>query len=285
MKKILVTGASGFLGSRIVEYYKEQYEIYTPTHSEMDITNEEEVIRFFIEHKPNIVIHCAAISDVGLCEREPELSWKINVDGSVNIAKAAADIDAKCIICSSDQVYFGSTIEVSHEEDEVLQPFNLYGREKLTVEQKCLETNEDCVLLRLSWMYDMKTLKAGEHGDFMRTLLQNIELGQRMSYPIHDIRGITSVNEVVCNLEKTFELPGGVYNFGSSNDKNTFEMVYEVFAKLGLDVNRLEKNKEAFCTNPRNISMNLDKINSFGIGFTSTVDGVIRELIYAKQNA
>ncbi len=278
MNKLLVTGASGFLGSRIVEYYKDKFEILAPSHSEMDITNEEEVARIFNKNKPNIVIHCAAISDVGMCEKEPERSWKINVDGCVNIAKAAADMSAKCIICSSDQVYFGSTITGAHSEEEVLQPFNLYGREKLTAEQKCLEVNADCVLLRLSWMYDTRTMNAAEHGDFMRTLLQNMELGKMLSYPVHDVRGITSAHEVVRNLEKAIELPGGVYNFGSPNDRSTYETVYEVFTKLGLDVSRLQKNEDAFRDNPRNMSMSQDKINKYGIRFSTTENGLMQEL-------
>lgn len=278
MKKLLVTGASGFLGSRIVEYYKDKFEILAPSHSEMDITNEEEVACIFNKNKPNIVIHCAAISDVGICEKEPERSWKINVEGCVNIAKAAADISAKCILCSSDQVYFGSTVAGAHREEEALRPFNLYGQEKLTAEQKCLEVNADCVLLRLSWMYDTRTMNTAEHGDFMRTLLQNMELGKMLSYPIHDVRGITSAHEVVRNLEKAIELPGGVYNFGSPNDRSTYDTVYEVFTKLGLDVSRLQKNEDAFRENPRNISMNQDKINKYGIRFSTTENGLMLAL-------
>ena len=127
MKKILVTGATGFLGSRIVPFFSDRYVVYAPTHSEMDISNKTEVNRIFRDYIPDYVIHCAAMSDVGRCEKEPELSWKINVEGSINIALAAANLshsndskDTKCIICSSDQVYFGSKLDGSHEENEVL---------------------------------------------------------------------------------------------------------------------------------------------------------------------
>lgn len=276
MKKILITGASGFLGSRIVEYYKNKYEIIAPRHGEMDITNEESVMQVFKEHKPDIVIHCAAISDVGRCEKEPEFSWKINVDGSVNMAKAAAKLNAKCILCSSDQVYFGSSVKEAHKEEEELEPCNVYGRQKLTAEEKCLEVNQDSVLLRLSWMYDDRTLNEGEHGDFMRTLLQSMAQGSKLCYPIHDVRGITDVNEVIKNMEMTFALPGGVYNFGAPNDKNTYDTVYEVFTKLGLDVTRIDKNLEAFQANPRNLSMNQIKLNAYGISFQDTACGIMR---------
>lgn len=278
MKKLLITGASGFLGSRIVDFYNRKYDIYAPTHKEMDITDEVSVSNIFYQYKPDIVIHCAAISDVGACEKEPEKSWKINVEGSINIAKASNKIHAKCIICSSDQVYFGSSIEGVHSEEEELQPFNLYGQEKLKAEQECIKVDSNCVLLRLSWMYDIRTIKEGEHSDFFRNLLLQIRSTDKLSFPIYDKRGITDVNEVVQNLEKTFEIAGGVYNFGSPNDKNTFKTVYKVFKDVGLNTNRLHKNEEAFKINPRNISMCQQKINGCGIVFSSTVNGLSKNL-------
>ena len=278
MKTLLLTGASGFLGSRIAAFYSKKYNIYAPTHNEMDITSVESVEAAFAKYKSDIVVHCAAVSDVGLCEREPEESWKINVDGSVNIAEASDKIQAKCIICSSDQVYFGSFVKEVHREDEEITPANLYGKEKLMAEKKCLEANPNCVLLRLSWMYDSQAMREGEHSDFLRTLLPKIKNGEALCYPVYDRRGITDVNEVVQNSEKTFTLTGGVYNFGSPNDKSTFETIYGVFKKAGLDTALLQKNEEAFRGNPRNISMSQDKINRCGISFSSTATGVLRNI-------
>ena len=89
-------------------------------------------------------------------------------------------------------------------------------------------------------------------------------------------RGITDVNEVVCNLEKALELPGGIYNFGSPNDKNTYETVLAMFEELNWDVDRLVKNEEAFASNPRNISMSQKKLNDSGIFFSSTLEALVR---------
>ena len=278
MKKLLVTGASGFLGSRIVEFYKEKYEVYAPTHKEMDITNEESVNYVLSGYRPDVVIHCAAISDVGLCEKEPEKAWNINVNGSINIAKASKQINAKCILCSSDQVYFGSSVKEAHKEEEELQPFNLYGQGKLKAEEECQKVNPDCVLLRLSWMYDVKTVKEGEHSDFFKNLLLQMNDKENLMFPIYDKRGITDINEVVQNLEKTFEIEGGMYNFGSPNDKNTFDMMCEVFQKLNLNTNRLDKNEKAFQTNPRNITMCQKKVKECGIVFPSTIDSLVENL-------
>lgn len=276
MKKLLITGASGFLGSRIVDYYKRQYEICAPSHQEMDITEEDGVLAVFKREKPDVVVHCAAISNTSKCEKEPEHSWKINVDGCRNIAKAAKITGAKCFICSSDQVYFGSSQMKPHDENEKLFPANVYGREKLQAEEECLAVNPDCVLLRLAWMYDAKSNSPWEHGDFLRTLITKLDTEEALQYPIYDVRGITDVKEVVANLQKAFALPGGVYNFGSPNEKNTYETVKLLFEKTGRKVERIQKNETAFREHPRNLAMSQEKLNRFGIEFTTTIEALLR---------
>lgn len=273
-KKLLITGASGFLGRRIADFYAGKYQVYAPAHGELDITDEGNTAQIFHKYKPDIVIHCAAISDVGRCEKEPERSWNINVNGSIHIAKAAKEVQAKCILCSSDQVYFGSSQKGAHREEEQLHPANLYGQEKLKAEQECLKIDSSCVLLRLSWMYDTETKNEGEHGDFFRTLHAQMENKDVMQFPVYDKRGITNVNEVAANLEKAFQIPGGVYNFGSPNENDTYTTMYEVFASIGLDTGRLQRNEEAFCKNPRNLTMCQKKINQCGIFFSSTAEGL-----------
>ncbi len=278
MRKMLITGSSGFLGSRIADFYGEKYEIIAPTHAQMDITDEVSVFAYFEEHKPDVAVHCAAVSDVGQCEREPERSWKINVDGSVNMAKASAKVEAKCIVCSSDQVYFGSDIESAHEEDEVLEPLTLYGKGKLKAEQECLKANPDCVLLRLSWMYDGKQeadatgISSIKQSDFLKNLIYKIRNNEEISYAVYDKRGITDVYEVVENIEKAFEIPGGVYNFGSPNDINTYESVCKMVEDAGFNSDIIIRNDEAFKGNMRNITMSQKKINSVGIYFLPTID-------------
>lgn len=276
MKRLLVTGASGFLGSRIVKYYSGKWDVFAPGHSEMDITDTEKVYAVFKEFRPHAVIHSAAVSDVGKCDAEPEKSWKINVEGSRNIAAASAEFHSKCLLCSSDQVYFGSKIKEAHREDEAVSPGNTYGRQKKKAEEECLNRYPECVILRLSWMYDIRTVNEYEHSDFFRTLLARLQAQEDLSYPVYDVRGITDVNEVICNLEKALESEGGIYNFGSPNDRNMYETVRAMFTELKWDAGRLKKNEEAFASNPRNISMSPIKLNGSGITFLPTLEALIR---------
>ena len=262
MKKMLITGGSGFLGSRVAAYFAGKYDVFVPSHAEMDITDRDSVSRAMEAFRPDVVIHCAAMADVGRCQREPELSWAKNVTGSVNMARAAGQVGAKCILCSSDQVYFAV-------------PSNLYAKEKLTAEHEGLEVNPDCVFLRLSWMYDPALTDVRQHSDFFTNLLPKLRTEETVSFAVHDRRGITDVKEVICNMEKAIALPGGVYDFGSPNDKTMYETVVALFAGLGLDASRVKENREAFRENPRDMTLKQDVINGFGIFFPDTTEALI----------
>jgi len=273
MKKILLTGASGFLGSHILTYYKEKYQLFTPSHSEMDITILESILQYFENHKPDIVIHCAAISDTGTCEKKPDLSFTVNVTGSRNIAKVSSLFGAKCILCSSDQVYSNSAYENENYESDIVTPYNVYGKHKLAAENSCLELNADSVHLRLAWMYDSKIDMTASRNDFAKQLLHSLNEKSDLPLPINDKRGVADVWEVVKNIEKTFELPGGVYNFGSPNHKNTYETALSILDTLHCDASYL---KEKVYDNARNLNMSQEKLASYNIHFSSTEDALIR---------
>ena len=278
MKRLLVTGASGFMGSRVADFYRGKYEVCAPGHGELDITDEVGVIARFRDWRPDYVVHCAAISDIGQCDREPERSRRINVEGAVNIAKAAGLVGAKCLLCSSDQVYAGSAVRGPHREAEAVRPGNLYGREKLAAEERCMEANPDSVSLRLSWMYDARTLNPGEHSDFLRTLLAKLRTSETLRYPANDMRGITDVNQVAENLEAAFALEGGVYNFGAPGTKSMFDMVRSLFESLGWGTERLARDGEAYAESPRDLTMSQEKLNGSGIFFTNTEERLLRIL-------
>jgi len=275
MKKILLTGGSGFLGKKIIEVFKDSYEIYAPSHRELDIASKESVTRHFVSERPDYVIHCAGVSDTKKCEVNPTESERINVVGSLYVAGVSAQYGCKTIICSSDQVYCGNRGNAPHREDEVVFPFNQYGKQKLFLEKECLRANPDAVLLRLSWMYDPMNLNDCKKMDFPRILLDRIKNGEPLKYAGKDRRGITDVYEVVTNIEKAFEIPGGVYNFGAPNSLTTLATVENLFKRLGYDPKMIEDDKKAFGGNSRNLTMDISKIEQYGITFRETIDGLV----------
>lgn len=263
MKKILVTGGTGFLGRKVACFFRENYEVYAPTRQEMDITDARSVCKVMEEYRPHGVIHCGAMAEVWRCRQEPELSYQVNVEGTIHVVMAAKQVGAKTVICSSDQVYFPTAD-------------NVYAMEKLTAEQESLKIDPTCVCLRLTWMYDPRPVEISKHTDFYSTFLPKIFGDEPLSGAVHDMRGITDVNEVVKNLPMALDLPGGVYDFGSSNDQNMYQTMAEIVSRLGLDARRIQENTEAFRDHPRDIRVKQDVINGYGIYFSDTVDGLVK---------
>ena len=279
--KLLVTGGSGFLGSRTAEYFEKLgWQVLAPSHAQLDITEETAIRNWFLENRPGAVIHTAAVSDTGLCQRKPEWSERINVDGSVNLAKVCREFGAKLVICSSDQVYSGSPVPGPHREDEALTPNNVYGCQKLRSEQECMAILPETVCLRLSWMYAREDYP-GQHGHFLAALQAALQDESKpISWPIHDRRGLTDVEFVLQNLPAALKLPGGCWNFGSENNASTYATVKAVLEKMGMEsaLGRLQPNEEAFAENPRDITMDAAKLNAAGIFFPTTVDGLCAAL-------
>lgn len=275
--KLLITGGTGFLGRRAAAYLQTLgFQVLTPSHRDLDITQAEAVQSWFRANRPEAVIHTAAISDTGLCQREPEWSETVNVDGCVHLAQSCRELGAKLLLCSSDQVYSGSAFGGPHREEEPVSPNNVYGNQKRLAEQRCLEISPDTVCLRLSWMFSKDSLP-GEHGHFLTALKTALEEDTKpLTWPVYDRRGITDVGAVVRNLPLALNLPGGVYNFGAENDANTYETVKKLLQQLDMDeaLARLIPNEEAFAEQPRDLTMDTTKIQEAGILFPTTKQGL-----------
>lgn len=278
-KRILITGAGGFLGSRLFEYFngREVFEAIGVSHRELDITDSLAVTAFIQAIRPDVVLHCAAISNTGQCEADPKLSEQVNVYGTANVAKACRQANCRMIFMSSDQIYTGSdTLEPNCEGSE-RRPRGVYGRDKKRAEEAMFAQTKEAVALRLTWMYDYPSEGRVPSANLVTNIIKARETGTTLSYPVNDHRGITYVWEVVRNMEKAMDLPGGVYNFGSSNELNAFETA-TAFARVLTGQketdNLVRQDRERFCGCPRNLTINTDKLSAFGIRFHSTLQGL-----------
>jgi len=159
LEKVLVTGASGLLGSKLVKALSEGYEVI-PTHSthsihpgsvRMDIVDGDEVARVLSGVEPKLVVHAAAETNVDKCETNRELAWNVNAKGTRNIAEACAKMCVKLVYVSTDYVFDGEKGLYS-EEDEA-KPVNYYGVTKLKGEEFVRELCEDFIIARTSVLY------------------------------------------------------------------------------------------------------------------------------------
>lgn len=252
---ILVTGATGFVGQTIMELC--DGTVACPS---LRTASEDDIKRLIDRFEVDAIIHTAAISDVGVCQANPEASYAANVQLPVSIAKAAKN--AKLICFSSDQVYSGAETEGPYTEEDA-KPANVYAAHKLEMEQRVLEIAPTAVMLRAEWMYGYYLKK----GNYFMNVINAIE---QLAFSSRQYRGVTYVKEVAENMPRVIELPGGVYNFGSETTKSMYEITREFLALLRKNV-RLEDAP------PRhNLWMNCGKARQLGVNFSSVEDGLKR---------
>ncbi len=274
--KILITGSSGFLGSRLAYYYREKYDLLLPTHSELNVSRKEAVRAYMEENRPEAVIHCAALSNTWYCEQHPEESHRVNVQGTVSLAKACKLTGAKFIFMSSDQVYNGTPLLGPLKENDVLQPVNIYGLHKLEAEQRAQWNLPESVGLRLTWMYDLPDSCMKLNSNILVNLQKAWSEGSTVKAAVHEYRGVTYVWEVVKNMDKVLSLPGGIYNFGSGNTINSYELHLKVAKLMGLEdpSGWILPDEERFSEMERNLTMDCSLIGRYGIHFNDSVEGV-----------
>lgn len=251
---ILVTGANGFVGHKIMEMCKN-----TVAAPSLRNIAQEDVNRIVGESDAEIIIHTAAISDIGACQADPEASYYANVQIPLFIAKASKN--RKLICFSSDQIYSGCDEEGPYQED-IVKPGNIYAEHKLEMEQRVLEMNPDAVMLRAEWMYDYYLKKS----NYFMNIINAKEI---VSFSSRQFRGITYLKEVAENMEKAIALPGGVYNFGSETTKSMYDITQEFVDLLGKKVMLEDISAK------HNLWMNCDKAKKYGVNFRSVTDGLM----------
>ena len=270
MKKILLTGAGGFVGSRICQQWQGRYELCTLPRGFL-CTADEAAIRAQVETlRPDVILHTAALSDTGYCARHPAEAYRANVELPVWLARTARQTGAKLVAFSSDQVYAGVQQPGPLPETLVLRPANIYGQYKLEAEQRVLDLCPDSVHLRASWMYDLPGYGLPIRGNLPLDLLRAAIKGEPVRFSRSDHRGVTYVRQVIENLVPAMELPGGVYNFGSGNAEDMVCTARQFAETLGVAVQIKEESWN------RNLVMDAAKLERFGIRFDTTQQGIRR---------
>lgn len=277
MKKILISGAGGFVGARVLHQWKDRAELAVFPQGFLAAADEDAVRRFVQAEQPDILLHLAALSDTGYCQQHPEESRRANVELPVWMAHAAQDTGARLTAFSSDQVYAGVTQEGPLPETLPLSPVNTYGCHKLEAEQRVLACCPQAVLLRAPWMYDLPASGLPVRGNLPLNLLRAAETGAAVSFSENDHRGVSWVHEAVEHLFPALQLPGGVYNFGSGNPAGMVTTARQFARLLGVQV-PIEPAAWS-----RNLVMDGTKLAAQGIRFEDTTDGFRRCLEFYQK--
>ncbi len=157
--KILVVGSRGMLGRDLVSQLPclvkpvcPSVEIIAAPHEHMDITNGSNTSKFIAQIKPDVIVNCAAFTNVDACETQKSEAIAVNTTGPRNIALAGKETGAKVVHISTDYVFDGAQHEPYRETDKP-NPISVYGKSKLEGERAIQEISDNYAIVRTAWLY------------------------------------------------------------------------------------------------------------------------------------
>lgn len=233
MKKILVTGCNGQLGRAIRKEYAGDAVEFINTDVvagdgvvSLDITDVEAVLKLARETKPDVIINCAAHTNVDKCEEQWDLAYQINALGPRNLSIAARELDAKMIHVSTDYVFEGNGTR-PYTEFDAPNPVSAYGKTKLEGEKFVKEFAPKHFILRSAWLY-------GDGKNFVKTMLALSENHDEINVVCDQVGSPTSAVELakmIHHLEGTENY--GLFHATCEGDTNWADFTEEIFRKTG----------------------------------------------------
>lgn len=279
MKKILLTGGNGFFCSRFKKRYEKEYEIISTDKETLDIADADKVSEIIEFYRPDYVIHAAAIAVTDFCNKNPEIAYKINVEGAVNVARATKKVGAKLVFLSTEQVFNGNEEKGPYNESSIPKPNTVYGENKLEAEKLLKDIIDELWIIRFTWMFGLPEFGCNMADNILWDTFKAVLKGDKIKASPDEYRGMTYVYEMVEEFIKIFSIPYGTYHIGSTNPLSRYEIVNLILNSLGRrDVENILIKDEKYVDNPRDVRLDTNKIKSHGINFTDT-DKIIKKVI------
>lgn len=263
--KFFITGGSGLLGSRIATVADDKHELVlshnsNPTDNTVkcDITNEEEVKKIIQEVNPDVIIHCAAMTNVDLCEDEVDKAYKVNGDATGYLAKASDDVNAKMIYVSTDFVFDGQKGNYS-ESDEV-NPLGVYAKSKYDGEVQLQRYTSNWAIARVSVLYGWH-----ERLNFTTWVIDELRKKHEINIVTDQINSPTLADNAA---EAMFEIArqdkNGIYHTAGNDLISRYDFTRQIADVFDLDENLINPiTSDKFvqkAPRPRDSSLNVDKI-------------------------
>ena len=233
MKKILLTGCNGQLGRAIQKEYGSTVEFIRTDMMDgegitiLDISKVDQVMALVRKEHPDVIINCAAYTNVDGCEVNTDLAYQANAIGPRNLAIAATEVGAKLVHVSTDYVFDGNASEPLTEFDAP-NPVSAYGRTKLAGEEFVKQFASKFFILRTAWLY-------GDGKNFVKTMLRLAETHDEVSVVCDQKGSPTSAVELakmIHFLEGTENY--GIYHATCEGDTNWADFTEEIFRLKGV---------------------------------------------------
>ncbi len=232
---ILLTGCNGQLGIEIKRQLTQTDQTIrlfeTDVHN-LDITDGVQVFHRVLELKPEVIINCAAYTNVDGCEEDQQTAFRVNAVGAQNLSVAAYELGAKMIQISTDYVFDGNT-NLERREYDPVNPLSIYGKSKALGETLVRETNPKHFILRTAWLY-------GEGNNFVRTMLKLARERDELKVVNDQIGSPTStVDLAACIIDLMRTQSYGTYHATNEGFCSWYDFAKKIFelAKIPIQVN------------------------------------------------
>lgn len=301
--RILGTGLSGLIGSRLVELLKNQHEFENLSlQTGTDITDRKDVAEKIYSSKASIVIHFAAKTNVDECEKDKEkdlrvlssaslqtanqeealikqkTAWAVNVIGTRNIVEACKKSQKRLIYISTDFVFDGEKqLENGYVESDKPKPINWYAKTKYEGEKIIQHSDTVWAIARLAYPYRAYFVQT----DFVRSLIEKLKKGEKLMTITDHIMTPTFIDDIVEAINILLNnQPAGIFHIVGSQFISPYEASLLIADVFGLDRSLISKTTRAeYFKNraPRPFFLGLknDKIQKLGIKMKTFKEGLI----------
>jgi dTDP-4-dehydrorhamnose reductase len=216
--RIVVTGAGGMVGRALLEYCSAQGDsVAAHGHQSLDITDERMVRAAFERDRPDVVINCAAWTDVDGCETNHERAFEVNARGPEILATESRLVGASLVTISTDYVFDGEKVGFYTQRDDP-RPLSVYGKAKLEGERRAREASARTVIVRTGWIFGVGGT------NFLSRVIELAQRGARLK-AIRDAYGTpTYAKDLAERLRQLalLDLPG-IYHVANSGDGASYE--------------------------------------------------------------
>ncbi len=281
--KILGTGLTGLVGSRIVELLQHKYAFENISRSEgIDITNKDQVHNKIITSDASIVLHLAAKSNVDACEKDKRLgdegeTWKINVIGTQNVAKACLASGKKLIYISTDFVFNGNNPpKDGYSEEDRPDTIKWYAKTRNEGEKIVARLSTPWLILRLAYPYRAAFVK----NDFFRAIKNRLNENKKTQVVADYIFTPTFIDDFAFAVDAVIQKNvTGIFHVVGSSSLHPYDAATRIAEVFGLDKKLLspisgEKYFAEGAKRPFNLTVRNDKIREIGVVMKTFEEGI-----------
>ncbi|WP_310422080.1 NAD(P)-dependent oxidoreductase [Chamaesiphon sp. VAR_48_metabat_135_sub] len=276
MPKILITGASGFLGWNLCQlaraewevygtYYQQSIEIPNVNIDRLDLTSLDLLKAEIDRIAPDAIIHTAAASKPNFCQQYPELSYQINVSASQLLAKICADAKIPFVFTSTDLVFDGT--KPPYLETDPVSPINIYGEQKVAAECDILTTYDRATVCRMPLMFGMAPPTATS---FIQPWIKALYSQQKLGLFIDEFRTPVSARTAAQGLLMMLQSStSGIINLGGKERISRYDfgkLLAEVF-EFDLALVSPIYQQDLVMAAPRAADVSLDSTKAISLGY------------------